>query len=483
MKTKRSNFLLLILCFGFFSAISSYGQLSVDVGKDTTYCAEVGKMYLGDKLIIKNGVEPYSIKWECKVPKGLYSYFTASDLLSDTTVISPFFTYTPSNNQWIKFTIHITDGKNNYAEDSIRVRFSKFGYLTGYAGIEIKKGDSILFKYSSVGGGIEPLEYHWQPKTGLSNPDSLETWCKPNSTTLYDITVIDSCGCVSYPNAVYYVMVLPTGLNEINNDKDNFIAENKLWRIGAKIYSEPCCGHRNEAYRFQGDSIINDTIYSKLYMSTEEFPVIWQLYGLWRETKGEKIFKRDLNNHTESLMYDFSLVSGDTFKPSIFTLKVDSVLTINLGGKLRKHWYLNHVSGDKFYSTVWIEGIGETSSLKFGALSFLLCFSENGQLVYQNPEYNTCFYTSSINIQNPTKELKVYPNPVSGELFVQLTTNIDENYTLELYSVKGELVKKECLDAGSNLYRVDMSSLRNGIYILRMISDSGKYSEEVIIKE
>jgi hypothetical protein len=218
MDIKKINFLLLMLCFGFFSTISSYGQLSVEVGKDTTYCTNVSKMYLGDKLIIKNGVEPYSIKWECKVPKGLYSYFTASDLLSDTTDISPFFTYTPPNNQWIKFTVHITDGKNNYAEDSIRVRFSKFGYLTGYAGIEIKEGDSILFNYSSVGGGIEPLEYQWQPKTGLTNPDSLVTWCKPNSTTQYDIIVTDSCGCVSNPNTVYYVMVLPTGLNEVKND-------------------------------------------------------------------------------------------------------------------------------------------------------------------------------------------------------------------------------------------------------------------------
>jgi hypothetical protein len=231
MTIRKCDFLLLILCFGFFSAISSYGQLSVDVGKDTTYCAEVGKMYLGDKLIIRNGVEPYSIKWECKVPMGLYSYFTASDFLSDTTAISPFFTYTPPNNQWIKFMIHITDGKNNYAEDSIRVRFSKFGYLTGYAGIEIKKGDSILFKYSSVGGGIEPLEYLWQPKTGLSNPGSLETWCKPNSTTQYDIIVTDSCGCVSNPNTVYYVIVLPTGLTEVNNDDRNLlnIRQNGNW--------------------------------------------------------------------------------------------------------------------------------------------------------------------------------------------------------------------------------------------------------------
>ncbi|MDP3915878.1 MAG: T9SS type A sorting domain-containing protein [Bacteroidota bacterium] len=269
----------------------------------------------------------------------------------------------------------------------------------------------------------------------------------------------------------------------------NLISENKIWRIGAKIYSEPCCGHRNDAYKFQGDSIINDTTYAKLYTTTDESLTNWKIYGLWRETDGLKIFKRDLYYHKEQLMYDFSLVKNDIFITQGITFKVDSVLIFNWGGKLRKHWYLNPVSGDEFHRTVWIEGVGQRNYFlsningSIGALPFLLCYTENGQLVYQNPEYNTCFYTSSINIQNPTKGFKVYPNPVSGELFVQLTTNIDENYTLELYSLKGELVKKECLDAGNNLHRVDTSSLRNGIYILRLISDSGKYSEEVIIKE
>ncbi|MDP2337143.1 MAG: hypothetical protein Q8N05_11990, partial [Bacteroidota bacterium] len=132
-------------------------------------------------------------------------------------------------------------------------------HLTGYAGIEIKKGDSILFKYSSVGGGIEPLEYQWQPRTGLSNPDSLVTWCKPNSTTQYDIIVTDSCGCVSYPNTVYYIMVLPTGLNEVKNDKDNLL---NIRQNGKLIYfNNP---YKQEAhitlYSINGEAKYNLTI-------------------------------------------------------------------------------------------------------------------------------------------------------------------------------------------------------------------------------
>lgn len=187
METKDCIFGLMIIFFSLLFSFNSYGQLTVDAGKDTTYCTGVGKMYLGRNVTIKNGVEPYSISWECEVPRGgLHPFYTASDLLSDTTAVSPIIKGIPINNQWIKFTLNVRDSKNNCAKDAIRVRFSSFVYLTGYPGAQIKKGDSILFRNSSIVGAIEPLEFHWQPKTGLSNPDSLVTWCKPDHTTLYE---------------------------------------------------------------------------------------------------------------------------------------------------------------------------------------------------------------------------------------------------------------------------------------------------------
>ena len=90
-------------------------------------------------------------------------------------------------------------------------------------------------------------------------------------------------------------------------------------------------------------------------------------------------------------------------------------------------------------------------------------------------------YTNT-NIVN-TKDIGVFPNPFTHELFIQSNSTNEEAYTLELYSVKGELVKTECLDGGTNLHRIDVSSLKRGIYIVRLISASGRYSEEVIIKE
>lgn len=272
----------------------------------------------------------------------------------------------------------------------------------------------------------------------------------------------------------------------------SFISEGKLWRYGHKVYVEPCCILANTALKFKGDSIINDTTYIKLYRSEDESLLKWNLYGLWRETMDKKIFSRDLFHQTEKLLYNFSFVKGDTIDAGFATFKVDSVLAKMWGGKIRKHWYLNpiHAAADsvnEFYSTLWVEDVGQidffphNTSGDTGATSYLLCFTEDGQMVYQNPLYNTCVYTSTENISNQNKEFKVYPNPVSKELFVE-GNFYEKDYSLEMYSINGEMVKTECLESGSHLNRIDMSFLRNGIYVLRLISTSGKFIEEVIIK-
>ncbi len=233
---KKINIIITVL-LTFFS-FSGFSQLKVNAGDDTTYCTGVNidTLLLGKNAIIKNGVPPYTISWECKVSRGLDSFFTASDLLSDTTVIEPYFRYVPNNAKWINFLLHITDSENNYAKDSINIRFSKFTYLTGYHVHEVQKGDSILFNQSSVGGGIEPLRFHWQPTIGLTNPDTLVTWCKTDSLTQwrnqYDIIAMDSCGCVSAPNLIYEIRVLPTGIDKMNVAKDNL----NIRQEGTRVY-------------------------------------------------------------------------------------------------------------------------------------------------------------------------------------------------------------------------------------------------------
>ena len=234
MKTKKNIFLLLILCFGFFSAISSYGQLSVDVGKDTTYCSDPNTtaIPMDLKVSIKNGVEPYTFAWECVVvPYGILEPLTANDILNDSTLISPtikeaVWLFTENN---VKFILHVTDHLGNKVKDSINVDFSRCVWILGYQVIEINKGDSIWLDAGTPQGSV--AAYYWEPSYGLSNPDSSATWCKPEVKTDYFLTSIDTSGC-SCSNQIYEIRIITTNIDS----KLNSESSTNPFQKGSRVY-------------------------------------------------------------------------------------------------------------------------------------------------------------------------------------------------------------------------------------------------------
>lgn len=79
--------------------------------------------------------------------------------------------------------------------------------------------------------------------------------------------------------------------------------------------------------------------------------------------------------------------------------------------------------------------------------------------------------------------ISIYPNPVSDKLFITSNQLYKSALSIEIYSVKGELISKEYLDAGSILYQINLTELKSGPYLLRLITDSGKYDKKIIIKK
>jgi hypothetical protein len=232
MKIKKCYFVLLISYFGF--SFSSFGQLTVDVGKDTTYCSDPGtsSISMGLKVKIKNGVAPYTLAWECVVvPYGILKPLTASDILNDSTLISP----TIKNAIWIftenkvKFILYVTDHLGNRVKDSINVDFSRCVWILGYQVIEINKGDSIWLDAGTPQGSV--AAYHWDPSSGLSNPDSSATWCKPEVKTDYFLTSIYTSGC-SCSNQIYEIRIITTNTDSKINSENNI----NPFQKGSRVY-------------------------------------------------------------------------------------------------------------------------------------------------------------------------------------------------------------------------------------------------------
>ena len=250
--------------------------------------------------------------------------------------------------------------------------------------------------------------------------------------------------------------------------------------------------------KFSGDTVIGGISYMKVQRSEDQQMLNWTNQGFIREESNHKVYFRDTPYKRECLLYDFGCKTGDTLHLDCLCTGtgyfVDSIKSIETEGVIRRYFYLTYLENKR--KEIWIEGIGS----KWGILNAgrgnciigggenLLCFFEGGIKEYRDPGFpNYCYLSKEIiNGIGPEKtvpQYKVYPNPASTELFVQSPQTNDGDFTLELYSVKGELVKTECLGTGSIINRIDVRSLKSGVYVVRLISAAGRYAEEMIIKK
>ena len=287
----------------------------------------------------------------------------------------------------------------------------------------------------------------------------------------------------------------------IHVNAQSFLSADKLWST-MKGPVSGCSSFFCSSYfiKMAGDTVVEGIHYTKVLSSEDQLMKKWITEGFIREDSNKKVFYRETIAKEECLLYNFGCKVGDTLqlycacRESGFL--VDSISTIAIDGIPCKSFYLTYLGLGIKTPEVWIEGIGSTAGILNGGASHcmigdseaLLCYYEAGIKKYQSPLIsNRCYLSpeiiNSIDPEKAVSQFKVYPNPVSGELLIHPTQSVDEGFTLKLYSIKGELVKTECLDVGMNTYRLDIRTLKNGIYILHLISASGRYAEEVIIKE
>ena len=226
-----------------------------------------------------------------------------------------------------------------------------------------------------------------------------------------------------------------------------------------------------------GDTIIEDVRYTKIMGTANgDDP---RLVSLLREEEG-KVWYRDLNHQTDILLYDFTANVGDTLFESY--LVVDSISIEHLGGVDRKKYWFGleyDYAGEPYALETWIEGIGSDLGLLnsgsyyyCGSYSRALCFHQNGELVWYNPEYGSCTVTGVEEIKEP---IFIYPNPAKE----MATIGGSEVAEVQVYNAFGQLVNTI---HGTN--EISVTGLAEGVYLLRVTATDGKtYRTRLIVRQ
>lgn len=261
-------------------------------------------------------------------------------------------------------------------------------------------------------------------------------------------------------------------LNNLNAQKIRFSDTNNRWKTVSRSESNP--GHvittsygdiryssrtitkNNKTYRALSDSrrmawIHEDTVANIIYCINS--------------TDGN--FNVDTN---EYVLFDYNLKTGDTFSSAIqpidipITAKcvVTNVDSIMLNNYWHKRFHLNYFQGSFTGTYIFTEGIGigrplTTLTGPCGCTltpvfySQFICFHQAGKV----PQTDTgslydCDVTLNVGAINDLATLKIYPQPTTGEINIELPVELSHGI-LYIINNMGQIVSEQSFNNSSTI--------------------------------
>ncbi|MFN8287751.1 MAG: T9SS type A sorting domain-containing protein [Chitinophagales bacterium] len=246
----------------------------------------------------------------------------------------------------------------------------------------------------------------------------------------------------------------------------------------------------------------NYTVVGDTFWNGNQYQVIGQIPGdrilLRKDSLNRFYTPLPDNTNDEGLLYDFGANKGDTiafvrlvigYNHHNATAIVDSVDTVNWHGLRRRLIFKPAYQG--WTSEIWVEGLGAlnadpiaNSSLTMqpGAPDIaynLLCFHENGQLVYQDANSNSC-NTAVQDLEEV--RVDIYPNPAEDVVSFQLPDFFEDQQTLlQISTPEGQSILNTPFH--TSLLKIPTTTFARGMYFYSIISKGQKAASGKIILE
>jgi hypothetical protein len=271
-----------------------------------------------------------------------------------------------------------------------------------------------------------------------------------------------------------------------------FPEENAFWTVE---HGAEWCMNSASIYQYQltGDTAINSLIYHKLNQKGDFicgsifFSGNMDYIGSYRnDSINKKVYFLHRDSLSESLLYDFNLMIGDTIKGYLQELTnyqnfcvIDSIDSLLVDGSYRKRWNYHSLSPQfdflNFSSPNYIEGIGNVFGL-FGGLKNelnvnykLICHSVYSTKLYG---HSPCNLITTIEEREEDK-VSIYPNPFINNISIENSEGEKEVIITDVYG------KQQYKNTYSNK-TIDVSFLEQGIYFITITSATNTFTQKII---
>ncbi len=274
------------------------------------------------------------------------------------------------------------------------------------------------------------------------------------------------------------------GLN-IMSGAQEIVDSTKVWSVLTGHCHPEYTVYTTEMYRFSNDTLMDGKMYKTVFISEDEQQEEWFFFGSFVREENKKVYYREYSGE-EGLIYDFNLALGDTVvvnnprAVSEVTLTLVEIDSVETSEGYHERWKLTNESFEE--PEYWIKGIGSmagilnsTSNL-FGGLCgtyILLCEQENNAAVYQNPDYEYCYYDELIVSEEEAKT----PNKMFDIRYRQTDKSLDlifeskEEHHIFITDVKGRLITEK--KSSEKQIRVSLAGQPKGLYIIVVHTNDG----------
>ncbi len=265
----------------------------------------------------------------------------------------------------------------------------------------------------------------------------------------------------------------------------------KLWSNMAEFCHPSGNTYSTDFIRFDIDTIIDDQIYQKVWISEDEEHQEWNFYGAFIREKDGQVFYREMFGE-EGLIYNFNLEIGDSViidnprTPGMLKLFFTEIDSVEIANGYRERWKL--VSNTYENSEYWIRGIGSQTGVinsgtgVYGGLCgsyTLLCQKYDDELIYQNPEYNSCYIlTTNVNNNDMVQE-QITLNYDRSSKTVKLQMEANQYQTVIISNLLGVIVEDQHTESTSVSF--NLSKHPTGLYVVTVIQGGSVYSQKFIV--
>lgn len=240
-------------------------------------------------------------------------------------------------------------------------------------------------------------------------------------------------------------------------------------------------------FQFNGDTIINSSVYKKVYKSGWVDSTLIQCYtgtpfgyqgALRDDSLQKKVFLIRPGNTTEDLVYDFNLNVGDTVRtilydslagcPDIIIGYIDSVF---INGTWHTRWNTTNI-GCFAVGAMYVEGIGSLFGLLDYYIEFeggpdLICINNNGTIVYPN-QGTTC---SLVGLTESYEEKLCSIELIENQISITFNKNGRDcsQVYFKIYDTYGrEIVSEELCDN----YLLNKINLNKGLLLIKFFNSN-----------